>query len=165
MASGDTLSRLTPQHNVAPASGFATFDLRNGHLVLDFDAAAIEAALFADVLPRNYAAGGITVTLVCAFTSDVTTTNAARLGVSFERMDNNGLDVDADSFAAEKTVDVNPRATSGALVYATLAFLNTELDGLLVGEAFRLKVRRVATDAADTSTGDLELLRVELKET
>lgn len=165
MASGDTLARFTPQHNTPPATGFATFDTRNGHLVLDFDAASIEAALFADVLPRNYAGGGITVTVVGAFTSDVTTTNAARIGVAFERMANNDIDIDADSFATEKTVDVAPRATSGALVYGSIAFTNGEIDGLLVGEAFRLRVRRVANDAADTATGDFELLRVELRET
>jgi hypothetical protein len=165
MSSGDTLGAFMPSHNVAPVTAYAQFDTRNGRLVLDFDAATIESAMFPGVLSRNYAAGGITVTLVGAFTSDVTITNAARLGVSFERLENNGTDIDADSFATEKTVDVSPRATSGSLVYGTVAFSNAEIDGLLLGELYRLRVRRVANDAADTATGDFELMAVELRET
>lgn len=165
MASGDTLLIFTPQSNVQPASNPATFDWRNDHLVLDFDAATAEAAVFPAVLPRHYAGGGITLTIVGSFTSSITTTQAARLGVSIERMDNNNLDIDADSFATEKTVDVNPRATSGLLTYATLAFTNAEIDALAVGESFRLKLRRVAADAADTATGDFELHRIEIRET
>jgi hypothetical protein len=165
MASGDTLIIFTPQSNVAPTSAPATFDSRNDHLVLDFDAAAIEAAVFPAVLPRHYAGGGLTLTIVGSFTSDVTPGNAARLGASFERMDNNVLDVDADSFATEKTVDANPRASSGVLTYSTLAFSSAEIDGVLAGEAFRLKFRRVATDGADTAAGDYELHRIEIRET
>lgn len=45
MASGDTLLIFTPQCNEPPAVDFATLDLRNSHLVLDFDATAIESAV------------------------------------------------------------------------------------------------------------------------
>lgn len=165
MASGDSVLIFVPQANVQPASNPATFDWRNDHVVLDFDAATVETAMFPAVLPRNYAGGGLTATIVGSFTSSVTTGHAARLGIAFERMNDNSLDVDADSFASEKNVNIAPRATSGLLTYGTLAFTNSEIDGLLAGEAFRLKVRRVATDGADTALGDFELHRIELRET
>ena len=64
MASGDTLLVLTPLHNEPPSANAATIDLRNQHAVLDFDAATDESAVFGGVLPRNYAGGGVTITLV-----------------------------------------------------------------------------------------------------
>jgi hypothetical protein len=164
MAVGDSILIFTPQANVQPASNPATFDARNDHLVLDFDAGTIESAVFPAVMPRNYSGASLTVLIVGSFTSDVTTTNRARVGVSFERMNDNSLDIDADSFATEKTVDIAPRATSGLLTYASIVFSSSEIDGVLAGEAFRVKVRRVATDGADTATGDFELHRIEIQE-
>jgi hypothetical protein len=165
MPSGDTLLIYPPHSNVPPASNPATFDTRNDHLVLDFDDATAESAVFPGIMPRHYSGGGITVLLVGSFTSEITPANTAVLGGSIERMDDNSLDIDADSFASEKTATVAPRATSGSLTYTNIAFTNAEIDGLSIGEAFRLKIRRVSTSGSDTASGDYELHRVEVRET
>src|SRR5882724_258405 len=98
MASGDTLLVFTPHMNQPPSSAYATLDTRNGHLVLDFDGATDEEAIFPSVLPRNYASGGLTVNCYVAFTS--ATSGSVRIQAAFERMDASSLDIDADSFAS-----------------------------------------------------------------
>ena len=163
MASGDTLLTFTPLANQPPASTYATFDTRNGHVVLDFDASADEVAVFGDVLPRHYAGGGVTVTLVWMATT--ATSGNVVWSVAIERGDT-ATDLDTDSFATANTATAAAPATSGAPAYTTIAFTNgAQMDSLAVGEAFRLKVQRTGSSGSDTATGDAELLAVEIKET
>lgn len=166
MASGNTLCVLTPLGNEPPSANFATLDSRNGHPVLDFDAAADESAIWTDVLPRHYAGGGITVTLIWAATS--ATFGTCRWAVALERIDAGTLDIDADSFATAQTTGGTANGTSGATTYTTIAFTNgAQMDSLAAGEAFRIKVTRDAdgTSGTDDMTGDAELIGLEIKET
>jgi len=163
MASGDTLVVFTPLHNEAPSANFATLDLRNGHPVLDFDAASDEDAIFTGVLPRNYSGGGITATLIWLATS--ATTGDVVWNTAIERIDT-GTDTDADSFATANAATATTSGTSGAPTYTGIAHTSgAQMDSLAAGEAFRLKVTRDANNASDTMTGDAELLAVEIKET
>lgn len=163
MASGDTLLIFTPLHNEPPTSDPATLDLRNNHPVLDFDAATNESAIFSAVMPRSYAGGGLTVSLHYAMSSAIS--GDIDWDVALERIGDQQLDIDTDSFAAVNSVDnTTVPATSGFVDVVTVIFTDgADMDSIAVGEAFRLKVIRDA--AADTATGDAELLRVEVKET
>lgn len=167
MASGDTLLIFTPAANVPPASNYATFDQRNGHLVLDFDGSADEEAVFAGVMPQNYsAATGITVDLFIAFTS--ATSGTSRWQVAIERIDASSLDIDSDSFASFQSAGVSAPGTSGQVVVCSVTLTaGSQIDSLVAGEAFRLKIRRDAdgTSGTDDITTDAELLRVHIKET
>jgi hypothetical protein len=150
--------------NKPPVSNPATFDERGNELCLEFDQTTIESAIFRSHLPRNYSGLGITASI--EWTGDTAlTTGAVVWGISFERRDTS-LDFDADSFASEKTVTSTTSATSGAPIYAEIAFTNgAEIDSLSIGEEFRLKIRRVASDGADTLAGDAQLWSIELRET
>src|SRR5215831_5569955 len=97
MASGNTLVTFVPGANEPPTSNYATADLRNNHPTLDFDAATDEAAVFTGVLPRHYAGGGITITLIWGATT--ATSGSCRWQTAIERMEAAGTDLDADSFA------------------------------------------------------------------
>lgn len=164
MASGDTLGSFTVHANEPPASNYATFDTRNGHPLLDFDAGADEVAIFSDVLPRHYGGGGITAYL--HFAMSTATSGNVVLGGSFERIGDGQHDIDSDGFATEKTATVAVPATSGNIEIASIAFSNgSEIDSIAVGEGFRFKFRRVGTNGSDTATGDLELRWIEFKET
>lgn len=164
MASGDTLVVFTAHANEPPVANFATIDVRNAHLVLDFDAATAESAVFGSVLPRNYNGSGITATIVWMATS--ATTGNVKWNAQIERHQSGADDLDADSFAtAQTTTSVSP-VTSGVVTYATIAFTSgAQMDSVAVGESFRIKITRDAADGTDTMTGDAELLRVELRET
>lgn len=166
MASGDTISKKTVRSNDAPATAFATLAKRNGHLVLLFDDTADESAIFSDSLPRAYAGGGLTVYLHYSMTSDIT--NKVRLDVSIERIGDGVQDIDSDGFAAAQSVNVAAvPGTSGNVDIVAVTFTDgAQMDSLAVGEGFRLKVTRVATDATnDTAVGDLEFHQYEIKET
>lgn len=164
MASGNTLATFTPKSNQPPSSNAATFDLRNGHLVLEFDQTTIETAVFPGTLPRNYAGGGLTVRI--EWMGDGVTTGDVVWGASFERHDAAGTDLDSDSFAAEQTATGTTAGTDGAVRYTAITFTDgAQIDSLAVSEGYRLKIRRVASDGSDTMAADAQLLRVEVQET
>lgn len=164
MASGDTLCVFKPQHNQPPASNYATLDTRNGHVVLDFDASTEEAAYFAGILPHNYAGGGLNVYVHWMATS--ATSGNVKWGGSLEAHDAGGTDLDSDSFAAEQTQTGAAQATSGQVTQTTISFTDgAQIDSLTGGLSFRFKLARKAADAADTMTGDAELLGIEIRET
>lgn len=163
MASGDTLAVFTAHDNQPPASAYATLDTRNAIPVLDFDAATDEAAVFLGVLPRNYAGGGLTVTLHVMHSS--ATSGTSRWEVAVERMN---TDEDSDSFASAQSASCTASGTSGTISTAVVTFTSgAQMDSLAAGEPFRLKVSRDAngTSGTDDATGDAELVAVEIKET
>lgn len=167
MASGDTLLIFTPAANLAPASAYATFDQRNGHLVLDFDGSTDEEAVFSGVMPANYsAATGLTVVIFCAFTS--ATTGSVRWQAAIERIDVSSLDIDSDSFASFQSGGGSAPGTSGQVIAVTITLTaGAQVDSLVAGEAFRLKIRRDAdgTSGTDDITTDAELIAVHVKDT
>lgn len=163
MASGNTLFQFTAGDNEPPASGYATFDTRNGIRVLDFDAASIEAAIFRGVLPSHYAGGGLTLDLYWMATT--ATSGDVKWGVAYEENDPGNNDLDADAFGTESTAIGTTNGTSGKVTKTTITITHANMGSPAAGDPFRLKVRRVASDAADTMTGDAELLAAHAKET
>lgn len=164
MASGDTLLIFTPLHNEPPSSAFATYDWRNRHPTLDFDAATDESAIFTAIMPRHYAGGGITVYLHLTDSNDNNPAHQSYWDVAFERM--TGLDLDGDSFAAAQSGHVGPNGTVGVPVALAIPFADgAEMDSVAAGEPFRLKVTRDADNGSDDWINDVELLGIELKET
>lgn len=163
MASGDTLIIFHPYNNEPPASNYATLDLRNLHPCLDFDKATNETAIFTSVMPRNYAGGGVTVYLHYAMTTVEALT--VDWDVAFERIGDQQLDIDGDSFAAVNSVDdTTVPGTTGLIDVVSVAFTDgADMDSVAAGELFRLSVTRDA--ASDDADNDAELYAVEIKET
>lgn len=166
MASGETLAIFTPLHNEAPATAAATLDTRNGHPVLDFDDSTDDEAVFTGVLPNNYGGGGLTVYTWWSFTS--ATSGAIRVDAQIEYVALSTLDIDADSFAAVQSTGATAPGTSGQAVVAAITFTSgAQMDSLIAGHLYRLKIRRDAdgTGGTDDATGDAELLAVKIDET
>ena len=164
MATTDTLVVFTPLNNEPPATAFATLDTRNAHPVLDFDGATDEEAVFTGVMPDHYAGGGLTVKVHVAFTT--ATSGTANIECMLERI--TGLDIDADSFATFQDVGVTANATSGIEVVGSITFTSgAAMDSIVIGDLFRLKIRRDAdgTNGTDDITTDMELLGIEITET
>ena len=164
MASGDSLLIWTPLANEPPAATFATLDTRNSHVVLDFDGATNESAVFRGVMPRHYA-GTTGVTLYIHYAMTSATSGDIDWDAAFERVSDSQQDIDSDGFAAVQSVDnTTVPGTSGHVDIVSIAFTNgAQMDSVAVGEAFRLKITRDA--ASDTVTTDAELYALELKET
>jgi hypothetical protein len=163
VASGDSLVSFLPHQAIPVATNAAVKRVRNGHTVIRFIDGAVKRAIFEDFLPRHYSGAGITLTLVWTGESDANGAHACAWRAAFER--DLSTDLDADDFASAKNVSAAPPATSGVPLYTTLAFGNSEIDGLQAGEAFRLYIERVGNDAGDTLTAGADLIGVELRET
>jgi hypothetical protein len=165
MASGDTLCVFSALANQPPTTAFATLDTRGAaaatYFVLDFDASTDESAMFVGVLPRNYASGGLTVTLHWMATS-ATSGDCVWLA-AIGRLN---TDLDSDPHAATQTATGTANGTSGIITSTAITFTDgAQMDSLAVGEAFSLKITRNADDGSDTMAGDAELVAVEIKET
>lgn len=162
MANGDTLLIFTPHACEPPGSNPATLDLRNRRPVLDFDGSANESAVFSGVMPRHYAGGGVVVALHYAMST--ATSGDVDWDFAWERIGDEQLDVDSDSFAAAKSANDNPvPAVSGHVDVVAVPFSDgPEMDGVAAGEGFRLKVIRDA--ASDSAAGDAELYFIEIRE-
>ena len=141
---------LLPVSPIDDELGTAVFAYRNGHPVTLFPQSADTAIIASYVMPYDYSGHGIV--WQAPFTSDATTGNFV-VGVSIERV-GTSQDIDSDSFATEKTATVAIAGNSGTSVLASVAFSNSEIDGLLAGERFRLRVRRLGTNELDTITGN-----------
>lgn len=163
MASGNTLVVLLPYANEPPATLYATLDTRNGQPCLDFDGAAQnESAIWSFIVPSHYAAGGFTVLLHVAFTTETNNTLRANLMVSVER---GSTDKDADSFATMTDGEAAPNAASGIETVVTIALAN--MDSIVAGDHVRLKVERDynGVNGTDNIASDLELYSIEVRET
>lgn len=167
MASGDTLVVFTPQQNEPPATNPATFDTRNGYLILDFDDTTDEEAIFKGVMPRNYGGGGITITIGWMASDPTVTPHNAMWQAAIMSISDDADDLDTKAFAAfnDSGASQEPSA-SGEVKYTTIAFTDgADMDSVAAGEVFYLKIRRDADNASDNLTGDTELLFIEIKET
>lgn len=164
-----SMQRLIWTANQAVQSGtgtLATQDTRNGHPVLDFDAAADECSYWHGFLPSTYAGGGLDVTLVWLATS--ATTGATGWLTAIERHEDDAFDLDADGFAADNSASATTASVSGEAQYTTIAHTTgAQMDSLVAGESFRLRVCRDGDGSVvtDDMTGDAELYRVVVKET
>lgn len=163
MSSGDTILTFTPLANEPPSANNATLDTRNLHPTLDYDDTTNESAVFTAIMPRSYAGGGLTVYIHYAMTS--AEANDIDWDAAFERIGDQQLDIDGDSFAAAQSVDnTTVPGTSGLVDIVNITFTNgAQMDSIAVGESFRIKITRDA--ASDTAAGDAELIAVEIKET
>ncbi len=169
MASGDTLLVFTPLAAEMPINGYASFDTRNQHPVIDFDSATQESIVFSGALPRGYSGGGLTVTLVWSastVSADDDADARVKWGVAVERLGCGGTSLDHGSFGAVGSVVAAPAATSGQLQYTEIALADgAPIDYLAAGESFRLNVVRQAAASEDVMSGDAELRFVMLRET
>jgi hypothetical protein len=162
---GDTLAVFTPLSATFPAANYATPDLRNTHPVLDFDGSTDEEVYFEGVLPANYNGGSLIIDLYVALTS--ATTGTSRWQTDVERINDGGPDLDADSFSGSvQSAGGAASATSGIPTKISVTHTAAQIDGLLAGEPFRLKVRRDAdgTSGTDDIVTDAELVRVVVRE-
>ncbi len=164
MASGNSLLIYLPYNNEPPIVDYATIDTRNSHPTLDFQATSAVSAVFTGVMPRQY--GGTTgVTVYIQYTMSTATSGDIDWDAAFERMDEAGIDIDADSFAAVNSTDgTTVPGTAGVIDVVNITFTDgADMDSIAVGEAFRLKVTRDSPN--DSATGDAEILAVEIKDT
>jgi hypothetical protein len=86
--------------------------------------------------------------------------------VAVERLEQDGTSVSGDSFGPAASACAPPCDLGTRLRYTEILLADgPQIDGLLAGESFRLKVTRDAGDPDDAMPGDAELYFVVVKET
>lgn len=169
MATGDVVGHII--RILQPATAFATADVRPGgstpaenYLVYDFDDTTAEYNDYLVYLAPNYAGGGLTITLPWTATS--ATSNAVVWRAAIRRL-NTGEDVDtSQTYDFNNASASSAPATNGQLTYPTVTFTNgADMDSVVAGELFILRIGRLPTDAGDTMTGDAELWQPIVRET
>lgn len=163
MASGDLLCAWSARDWIPAATNYPQFGQRNAHPVLAFDTTTQETCFFEDLMPPNYAGGNLVVNVL--WDAATATTGTIGWGVTFERQDAGGLDVDADSYATEQIITaatVNAASGVRSKTSVTCTAGATGTDSVAAGDWFRLRVRRDV--ANDTAAGDANLVAVWITE-
>lgn len=162
MAAGETLISMDVRFNTPPPSNAATFFTRNSRPILRFDPDTDSHAIFPAIMPKSYTGNGVDVILY--WMSDQTAGNVM-WAASFEACSPSGHDLDNDDFAQEQSQAGTAPSTSGVLTYTTISFADgVQMDSVMAGMPFRLRVTRDADNSADTCTGQAQLLFVEVRE-
>jgi hypothetical protein len=139
------------------ATAFMTLDTRNSISVLDADDASTESAVFVGILPEAASLGsGLIVSL--RWMATTATSGDVRWSVAWEK---SNTDLDSDSYDSATASNATTNGTSGIVTVTNITCTN--IDSLAAGDLFRLRVQRIGGDAADTMTGDAELVAVEVR--
>ena len=160
-----TYAAFTPLDNQPPTSAFATLDTRTaGVAVLDYDQAALEHAVFVGCLPEAaVTTNGLKVRLV--WTADtVTNTDAVVWAIAWQRVDTS-TDLDTDAFSNTVTATAAASGTAGVPVITEITITGTaNLDSIVAGDFYRIRISRDGTNASDALTNDACLVGVEIRD-
>lgn len=158
-----TRAIFTPFATEYPASNYPQLKLdAQRRPVLAFDASTEEACWWTCV-----AAQGLTgaLTVVVSFKMASATSGGVAFGASIEAVtDGDALDLDAaESYDTENVATVASVPGTAGYIDQVSITLSTA-DSLAAGDYFRLKLARKVANAADTATGDCEVLAVEFRD-
>lgn len=152
---------LKPGNTEPPSSNAATLSILNSQPTLDFDQTTAETAVWSEVLPFDYAGGGITV---YAYWTAAVTSGDVGWTVEIERQLSGTTDLNSDSFASAQTITAaTVPGTIGIITRTSVAITDgANMDSAAAGDAIRVRVKRDV--ANDTAAGDARLVRVEIVE-
>jgi hypothetical protein len=168
MASGDPVVQVLEV--MYPEASFAQLVNRTGGstpaervLIHAFDAATIEYLDFKCYL-KGYAGNGLT--FMVPWSAATATSGVCRWGIAIRALPDDAEDIDvAHTYDFNDADDTAPSA-SGELSYPTVSFTDgADMDNWAEGQLAIVRVRRNASHANDTMTGDAELWAVVGRET
>ena len=147
-----------------PVSNFALLDTLNSIPVLNFNDTTAWSTVFSSLLHSDYNSNnGFTADIY--WVSSASTTGNVRWGVSFERDAVGIVPLSADTFATMLYQSGSTNATRTIVNKTSIVFTNSQIDGIVAGDPFRVKVTRDAADGTDTMVGDAKLFKLIVRET
>ena len=154
----------TPESVHFPSTNFPELTQINQRPVLAFDAATDETAYWTDIAPQGITG---TLTLIISYVMASATSGAIGLQAQIEAVtDNDATDLDAvTSFdTVNNSASTTVPATAGYIDQVSITLTNS--DSIAAGDYYRISVNRDADGSAiaDTATGDLYLLAIELRD-
>lgn len=153
-----TILSFTPAQAELPTSSGAQYAIQNNTLVLAFDGASAESAIFSAVMPQAYSAGVLTALITYRMASAIT--GDIDWDVAVEAV-GDGEAGNADSFATANSTDNTTVPASNANIDVVSITLSSA-DSVAAGDMVRIKITRQGGD--DTATGDAYVYHVEVRE-
>lgn len=170
MASGDTLYFWTamqgkPVDQGDKAAWIGGRNTIDQHHVIKFrDSTYNQEVVFKGIMPQHYT-NEIGVALYIHFAMASAVAGAVVWSVMLERISPLFQDIDSSGWSLANHNTVTVPATAGLMKIAATNFSpGTDMDSIEKGNGFRVRIRRYATDASDTATGNAELWAVEMRE-
>jgi hypothetical protein len=157
-----TRAVLTPLSAEFPSTNFPQLTMINQRPVLAYDATTSETAYWSGVIPQGWTG---TVTAVISYCMASATTGGVAFSVGVEAVTTaDALDLDATtSFDTVNTgTDAAVPGTAGYMEQISITLTN--LDSAAAADYVRFSVARAVADAADTATGDAQLVMVEIRD-
>lgn len=169
MASGQVVGLI--YQIVPPASGYATPSRRAGGSspaenipVWLFDASTAESLDFYGQMTGAYSNGGITIQI--KWSSVDQTTGNVKWNAAFRRVADDAEDLDVSQAYDFNTVTATTTNVAGEVDYTTITFTNgADMDSVVAGDMFIVRLQRDANNAADTMTNDAQLHYIVIQET
>lgn len=168
MASGQVVGLI--YQVVPPATTYATPSRRAGGSspaenfpVWLFDPGTAEHLDFYGQMTGAYASGGITVHI--KWSADATT-NACVWQAAFRRVADDAEDVDVSHTYDYNSTTATTANVAGEVKYSTITFTNgADMDSVVAGDMFVLRIKRDAASGSDTLTVDSQLHYIVIQET
>jgi len=141
----------------------ARYARRNSHRLVQFAESVDSEAIYTNQLPEAYQGAGLTILL--PWVAESATSGDAYWGISFERLDQAGVDIDdAPTWGTEILVASTAPGISGQIQNALFTFSDAQIDGLQSGENFRIRVRRLGTNVLDTMSGGAQVMTLRISQ-
>ena len=156
-----SLPPFLPINSQPPAANFATRDQTNTTSpidVLDFDPVTAEYAVWTGLIPEGFnMTGGLTAEITWKLDTATPSGNVV-WAAQIERMT---TDLRSDSWDSAHTATGTANGTAG--IATTTEITITNVDGVLAGEPFRIRIYRDAAAGGDTAAFDAELILLEVR--
>jgi len=155
-------SRSIQMNNaVFPKDGFsADLSVVNNHPLIIYPDDQSTYVFFEDVASSLYSGLGATLHLFWTANSNI---DDVVWYLSFERDNPLGQNIYFDSFAPE-VPSISPAApVVGRIRKVTFNLTNADLDGIVAGDPFRVRVRRDGGVGFDNMVGDAQLFRIAME--
>ncbi len=147
--------------NLALGGDLAELRTRGDRFAWSFSATIVNTIYLLGVTPQGLSTSTFEVRII--YDSGATSGNV-RWSIAVEAITpGDTLDVrQAESFDSDNLATIAVPGTINTMDTAVIALSND--DGIAAGDVFRLRVRRLGNDAADTADGDVRLFAAELRD-
>jgi hypothetical protein len=135
---------------------------RNNHPLVGFAADKNEHIYFGNCLAADYNPAA-TLRMTIFWVAETAIVGDVVWFVAWERDNVAGQDIDADGFAAEKSVTSTAPGASGVIQSGVINFTQAEADAIEAGDPYRIRLRRFGGDGADDMAGDAQLFRLSIE--
>ena len=153
-----TFRKFSANDGNPTATLYAVWATRNNTPILGFNDTTAWQTFFIDVVPEGAVlTSGLTINILWAAAS--ATTGNVKWNAQIERMNTT---IAADSFDTAGTITTACNGSNGVPSLSSIVGLTT-IDGITIGDTYRILVTRDAANGADTMTGDAQLISVEVR--